>query len=390
MEGIDWTGWSSGLLTWIVGAAKNGVWQLLTVQNAISLVSTGVAIWKWWEAREANLFLRFERMIARNEHRLVGARSDLLDVMNRPGPGVLIRAPLFITWKLRAVLQRRNWHPGSLTGQTVDQQLVRVLSTCDRKVSAHLGRLSYFREQIASAHLIRGALAAGRAAVVRQEHRRQELDQEALDQFRLVLGTPGHQDDLAARELIAHQLARLNQGELAESEYSRLIELLEAQPAAVARNVVLARAKRCLAALRYPKGPQNARALLIEAAELITQFGPPRDRDFLELAETYYLDAITRYRLGAFVQGAQQLGLAQGCYRGLVRSLRDRRRGLFRWMVKERRFAGHRVEELCSRAECGLAQVDRLIMLTYKHRDLVIASLRRGNGVPRHNRKPWC
>jgi hypothetical protein len=73
-----------------------------------------------------------------------------------------------------------------------------------------------------------------------------------------------------------------------------------------------------------------------------------------------------------------------------VRSLRDRRRGLFRWMVKERRFAGHRVEELCSRAECGLAQVDRLIMLTYKHRDLVIASLRRGNGVPRHNRKPWC
>ena len=54
----------------------------------------------------------------------------------------------------------------------------------------------------------------------------------SVDRFRLVLGTPGHQDDLAAHELIAHQLARLNQNELSDSAYTRLIELLEAQPCA--------------------------------------------------------------------------------------------------------------------------------------------------------------
>ena len=144
MEGI---GPVAGLLTWIIDLAVGSFWQLLTIQNVVSLVSTGIAIWKWWEAREANLYLRFERMIARYEHQLVAARSDLLDIMNRPGPGLLIRTPLFITWKLRAVLHRRKWHPASLLplGQTLDRRLASALRTCDRKVSRAFGSLVLFQ-----------------------------------------------------------------------------------------------------------------------------------------------------------------------------------------------------------------------------------------------------
>src|SRR5262245_57251952 len=212
MEGIESFGWVSGFTTWIIGlasAAFRDVWHLFTIQNLATVVTTCIAIWKWWEAREANLFLRFERMISRYEHQLVRARSDLLDVMNRPGPGVLIRTPLFMTPRLRAVLQRRKWHPGSLwpIGQTIDRRLERALLTCNRKVSAHLGRLSYFREQVASARLIQGALAAGRAASARAEHDRQRLDAEAVDHFRAVLAIPGHQDDLGALEVIAHHFS---------------------------------------------------------------------------------------------------------------------------------------------------------------------------------------
>jgi hypothetical protein len=390
MEGI---GPVAGLLTWIIDLAVGSFWQLLTIQNVVSLVSTGIAIWKWWEAREANLYLRFERMIARYEHQLVAARSDLLDIMNRPGPGLLIRTPLFITWKLRAVLHRRKWHPASLLplGQTLDRRLASALRTCDRKVSAHLGRLSYFREQVASARLIQGALAAARAATSREEHKRQLLDQEALDHFRAVLAIPGHQEDLGTLELVAHQLARLDQrSQLAVSAYTRIIDILEKQPVSPARNLLLARAKRCLATLRYSNSPGNAQRMLTEAIDLLTELGPPRDRDFLELAETYHKDGIARLRLGANVQGPQQLSLAQGHYRSLIRSLSARRRGLFRWMLRERRFSGHRVKELCSRAECGLADVNHLIRLNDKHQDLLIASLRKGSGVPRHNRRPPC
>jgi hypothetical protein len=180
---------------WMIDLAKvalRDVWHLLTVRNLATLVSTGIAIWKWSAAREANLFFRFERMISRYEHQLVRARSDLLDVMNRPGPGILIRTPLFMTPKLRAVLQRRKWHPASLwpIGQTVDRRLERALLTCNRKVSAHLGRLSYFRQQVASVRLVQGALAAGRAASARQEHDRQRLDLEALDHFRMCSPFP--------------------------------------------------------------------------------------------------------------------------------------------------------------------------------------------------------
>jgi hypothetical protein len=59
-------------------------------------------------------------------------------------------------------------------------------------------------------------------------------------------------------------------------------------------------------------------------------------------------------------------------------------------MSKENRFSGHRVAELRSQAEQGLAQVDLLIRLNNAHQELLIASLVRGNGVRRHNRKPPC
>jgi hypothetical protein len=389
MDGAQPIGWFD--LSWMIdhiGAA--GLWQLLTVQNLATLVSTGIAIWKWWEAREANLFFRFERMISRYEHQLVTARSDLLDVISRPGPGVLIRTPLFVTWTLRAVLQRRRWYPSSILpfGRTLDKRLEQALVTCNRKVSAHLGRLSFFRQQVASARLIQGALAAARAVNARLEHDRQRLDLEALDHFRGVLAIPGHHDDLGAHELIAHQLARLDQrSQLAVSSYTRIIELSEQQPASPARNRLLARAKRCLAALIYPSRPGNAERMLLEAIELLTEFGPPPDRDLLELAQTYYMDGIARLRLGANVQGPQHLSLAQGHYRELIRSLRARRSGLFRWMLRESRFSGHRVRELRERAEYGLAQVNHLIKLNDEHQDLLIASLKRGNGLPRHNRK---
>lgn len=54
--------------------------QIFSPQTLFGLIGTTIAIWKWWEAREANLFRKFEEMISRNEAQLVKARNDLLDV----------------------------------------------------------------------------------------------------------------------------------------------------------------------------------------------------------------------------------------------------------------------------------------------------------------------
>jgi hypothetical protein len=365
--------------------------QLFSPQTLFGLIGTGLAVWRWWEGREANLYRRFERMIERNEAELVKARSDLIDVVKRPGPGLLVRPPLFAERPLRQVLSRRRWHPSSLVriGQATDRRLESAIRTCDRKVSAHQDRLGFFRQQIASARLIQGAIAAARAAWSQEEHRQQRLDQEALDHFRAVLALPGHQEDVAALELVAHQLARLDgPSQSTVDAYRAVIQRLEGQQPSPRRNLILARAKRSLAVLRYPTAPGTAQGLLSDAIGLLTELGPPRDRDFLELADTVHLDGIARLRLNMIVMGPQQLSLAQGHYRDLIRSLQGRRRGLFRWMSREKRFSGHRIAELQARAEYGLASVNHLLALSNRRQTLLIRSLRKGSGEPRRNRKP--
>ena len=403
-----WADSALGFVSWIIGlvvAALMGVVrrllelrarypELLSPQTLFGLIGTGIGIWRWWESREARLFRQFERMIEGQEARLVKARSDLIDVMIRPGPGLLIRPPLFAEKALRLILARRKWHSALsvlAVAQGVDVKLQAAIGTCDRKVSAHHKRLAFFRQEIASAHLIQGALAAARAAKSREAHDRQRLDQDALDQFRAVLSVPGHKEDLAALELMAHQHRRIDgQSQAAIDAYLALIDTLEKQQTSPTRNVLLARAKRSLASLRYPKSPGIALGMLTEAVDLLVEFGPPRDRDLLELAETVHLEGIARLRLGHGLRGPQQLSLAQGHYRDLLRSLRSRRRGLFKWMTNNGKFAGHRVAELRARAQRDLDQVERLMNLNNKRQALLIASLSKGRGMPNRNRTPWC
>ena len=249
-------------------------------------------------------------MIERQEAQLIKARTDILDVMNRPGPGLLIKVPIFAERPLRSILARRRWTTAFSilpAAQAVDRSLDNAVVTCERKVSAHLDRLTFFRKQIASAKLIQGALAAARAAQVPEEGKSQQLDQDALNRFNEVLELPGHKDDLMARELIAHQLRRQGLPSQAADNYNSIIAVLEKQEESPNKNLLLARAKRCLAIVRYPNAPGTAQGLLDQAVNLLTDFGSRRDRDLLELAETYHLDGIARIRLQHVVLGYSQI-----------------------------------------------------------------------------------
>jgi hypothetical protein len=405
LSGIEWAARVSEVLDSLlsfVGAALNWLGklmselqarypQLFSPQTLFGLIGSTIAIWKWWESREANLFRRFEEMIARNEAQLVKAHNDLLDVMMRPGPGVRIRPPLFVEKTLRLVLMRRRWHPSSLIrlGEKIDQQLERAVETCNRKVAAHQARLSFYRHEIAAARLVQGAVAGGRATSTAELSQRQLFEQEALDRFRAVLAMPGHEENPTALELVAHQLAQMEPHAVAAiNAHTETIDTLENLPASPKRNLALARAKRSLAVLRYRMAPGVANGLLVQASLLLTQFGPRRDRDLLELAETLTLEGITRFRLGMVVLGPQRLSEAHGHYRDLLRSLKTRRRGLFDWMFRTRLYAGHRVKELRQRTLADLAFTEHLITLTNRYPSAITANLQRGRGVRRRNRKP--
>lgn len=365
--------------------------QLFSPQTLFGLLGTAIAVWKWWEAREANLFRKFEEMIARDEAQLVKARNDLLDVMLRPGPGVHIRPPLFAEKTLRLVLLRRNWHPSTLVrvSSKINHRLDRAVETSNRKVFAHQARLSFYRQEIAAARLVQGAIAASRAATAIELHEKQQAGQEAIDRFNAVLALPGHEHDPTALELVAHQLAHTDSRAIAAiNAHITTKNTLESLPASPKRNLALARTNRSLALLRYSTAPGIANGLLVEASFLLTQFGPRRDRDLLELAETLLFEGITRFRLGMVQLGPQRLSEAHGHYTDLLRSLKARKRGLFDWMFRTRLYAGHRVKELQRRALLGLALTEQLIRLTNRHPHAVTANLQRGRGIRRHSRKP--
>lgn len=364
--------------------------QLFSPQTLFGLIGTTIAAWKWWEAREANLFRRFEEMIARNEAQLVKARNDLLDVMIRPGPGLRIRPPLFVQNDLKRVLARRRWSPKSIfrLGQRVDERLESAVATSTRKVAAHLGRLSLYRQEIASARIIQGTLAAARAGQVTELHEREDLELEAYDRFREVLALPGHREDVVALELVAAQLVHMEgEDQRAIDTYRNLIAILQRQNETPSRNMALARAKRGLAILRYPQSPIEAQTQINEGVALIMRLGPPRDRHMLELAEMVQLSGVAHLRLGATNQGPRQLRLAQTYYRNLLRSMYSRKRGLFRWMYESALYSGHRTNELIGRAEAGLASTQHLLNLFGARGKLLVRRLRQGHGVRRRNRK---
>lgn len=365
--------------------------SIISPQTGAALVTGTIAIRNWWEGRERRLFRRFEAMIARNEADLLRSRDDLLDVITRPGPGVRIRPPLFITGSLRRVLRRRRWHPSSLFPfpQRLDATLERAMATSTRKVAAHQARLSLFRGEIAAARCIQGALAAGRAAQASELADQQSLDQEALDHFRAAVALSGHNEDVIARELLAHQVVRTyGNSQQAIEAYETLIEILNSREEVPARNHALARAHRNLAIQIYPNTPQIADGHLQSAITLMMQFGPPRDRDLLDLAETIYLEGLARLRLGATVIGPEQLRLARAHYRGLLRHLEAQRRGLFHWMRLRKMYAGHRVRELRQRAEEGEARVYCALRLFREDPAELMAQLTKGLEVQCPDQKP--
>jgi hypothetical protein len=112
--------------------------QLLSPQTLFGLIGSGVGVWKYWEgSRKVYLFRRFERMIEGIETQLVKARSDLLDAMNRPGPGLLIQPPVFVEKQLRLVLARRKLHTAFALlpiSQKIDRRLENAIGTCDRNI----------------------------------------------------------------------------------------------------------------------------------------------------------------------------------------------------------------------------------------------------------------
>jgi hypothetical protein len=325
--------WLTVSIIWISDALQYAVdqfnllvdWIRSQLKELIAIGSLALAIWKWWRYRENVLHRRLAEYLTEQDHRLKNARDDVLQAIFRPGRRRAFNEPVFAARSLRDVLRRRRWD--SKLGlrkieRNAEHKLDRALNEIDHRLGITVAALTSLRAQMASAYVLKGAIASARASQTRNPVSAMDLDAEALVHFRTALQVHDYERDVQAKEYEAHQLRKL--GHLAEAESA--YEQLEAFTAWIAdervRHLAVARARRYRAQIAQANavgGSNDARNLIVEALEHRSLFGPYRDWEGIEQGDVHYIEAFIRCRLGHAQIEKIQLGQAARAYGRVLR-----------------------------------------------------------------------
>ncbi len=314
-------------------------WVRDHIQALFGLAGFAFGVWKWWWYREKVLHKRLATYLADQNARLHGARRDVLTLIERPGPGRNFAAPLFAVWPLRRLLKDRGW-AGFLPWSSIEQRASRRLegaqTQINRRMHTATETLKHHRDQLATAHILHGAVAAARAGRQTSPGRQAKLDREALSAFRMALRIPGDGHRLEAREYEAIQLRRLQRWDEARKAFGRLAIVSRDHPDIQQRRLAAARAKRALAEIEQAlavAGSANAVALIEEALAIAGSHLSGRWLT-VEKAEMHYVNAYIRNRIGHIVVEDRQLDRSIEEYQ---RAFREVSRYSWLWKPGERR-----------------------------------------------------
>lgn len=202
-------------------------------------------IWRWWRYRELILHKRLAEYLRDSDARLKDGQQYVLDALERPAPGQSFSLPLFASDQLRAVLRERNWDKSATAVQvasSAEWQLSQALEIINRQLKTADDNIKSLRQQYATAHVLRGAIASSLAK--RNPSLALQKNNAALAEFRTVLQIPGHESDLTAKELEAHQLRKLGHLGAALQAYQDIEQLASTVEDQRAQILLIARMKR--------------------------------------------------------------------------------------------------------------------------------------------------
>jgi hypothetical protein len=149
-------------------------------------------------------------------------------------------------------------------------------------------RLAAYREQRATVHVIKGAIASVRSERAKTAQIWWKTNNEALAHFRDALGVPGNGREIDALEYKAHQLRKLGHLDGALKGYEELPKCVDLLDTSKRRSIHLVRAMRYQAEicrLQVPPSLGVANRLLSSALEELAAYAPLVDRDLLDQAE---------------------------------------------------------------------------------------------------------
>jgi hypothetical protein len=354
--GVDLTQWEVLLrqVSLIAFDALQGIIEFVTThsEKLFGLAGFSFGVWRWWYTRERVLHKRLQEYIVEQDRRLGQARADVLEAIYRPGSKQQFADPLFAVRPLRRILRRRRWNSLFVLRSietSAERNLKKALEDIERRYGIAVAALTSLRAQMASAHLLQGAIAAARASQSRNLAQRMYSDDKALTCFRTVLQVHDYERDVQAKEYEAHQLRKL--GHLAEAQdaYEQLDDLAAWVPDEKARRLILARARRYRAQIVQANaigGSMGARDLIVEAQNLRSIVGPFSGWEAIEQGHVHYVHAYIRNRLQNHQIEQRQLSLAETAYRKVLSHTPSSR-----W------FVGGSTKRLRAAAQAGLSRV---------------------------------
>lgn len=208
----------------------------------VAVASGGYAIYQKWHFAGRNLHLRLQEFLQREEKRLKAADEQLDKSAERPGPARPFQSPIFPDRTVASVLRRMGWGTPTLTTlhrsriQRADNEIQRASQELEEQLALWEQRKKDYQRRLIQAHLVKGAIAAARAAKIgTQGGDDREHNQAALTEFERAMKVDPTQTEPMALEFAAHQRVRLGDYTGASQDFAKLAEWANAEGKPVVR-----------------------------------------------------------------------------------------------------------------------------------------------------------
>lgn len=294
-------------------------------------------LWKWWRYRERILHKRLKEYLQESDRLLAHGLTDVLTALQRPGPSKPPKLPLFASTQLRSVLRERHWHNAPVAAAVASSaqwQLSSAIEKIERKLKSGEDMMSSLRKELATAHIMKGAIAS--SGTQRSVTGVNEPKLLALNAFRSALQVPGHEQSEIAKELEAHQLRQLGHFSQALAAYREVEALAPRFDDYRTQRLVIARAKRYQAEMQQVLASRMAASdnrvfdsslgayrLIGEnspgsALQIRANFAPYQGWDLLEQGDLHYLTAFIAHNANFPGVREVQLNQAETAYRSVL------------------------------------------------------------------------
>ncbi len=206
------------------------------IAPAITIASGSYAIYKAYAYAESRLHYRLGDYIQREEKRLRDARKQLRLIIERPSVERRFREPIFLEPALKRAVRDLGWGSWFLGPQLgyVSYQLDTSITRLERQVKLSERNHRHTVQQLATAHMLRGAMDVADAAKAREKSQDGRLAiNSALNHFQSALDVDD--DDCEALEYAAHMHLCLKQDGEAEARLDRLLEVTSGEVRSLSR-----------------------------------------------------------------------------------------------------------------------------------------------------------